>query len=428
MANQTIKDAISIKGINPQYIIEKIVRTRIYDSRYWKEECFALTAELLVDKAMELNAVGGTYGGHVKPSPFICLVLKMLQIQPQKDIIIEFIRNEDHKYVRALGAMYMRLTSTATDIYKYLEPLYIDYRKMKRMNKQAQYELTYVDEFIDELLNADRVCDVALPRIQKRQVLEEANELEPRISPLDVNLDDLESSSSSSSSSGESSSGGSSISSSDNSDESRSDDDERSGSNTDDSRRRLKKSQRKKEPSHKKKSKPSSTTVESSENRGYGGRQSVKYDDIDAYRGSSEEEEDQQDYDKPRSSKKLKKRRSRTRSRDRHERSRRHQDEEDSRITSRRRNSRDRNRERDRSGDRRQTKKSSSSSSHYHRERSRTRSRERDRDRDREREEDRRRGDRDRNRDHHRDRNRDRRDGPSDRKKYKYVDYDDMRD
>lgn len=197
MANQTVKDAIYIKGTNPQYLVEKIIRTRIYDCRYWKEECFALTAELLVDKAMELKSIGGVFGGNGKPSSFLCLILKMLQIQPEKEIIIEFIRNEDFKYVRALGAFYMRLTGASVDVYKYLEPLYIDYRKMKRMNKNAKYELIHMDEFIDELLNSDRVCDVALPRLQKRHVLEELNEIEPRISPLDVNLDDVESSSSS---------------------------------------------------------------------------------------------------------------------------------------------------------------------------------------------------------------------------------------
>jgi pre-mRNA-splicing factor 38A len=45
MANRTVKDAIYIKGTNPQYLIEKIIRTRIYDSRYWKEECFGLTGK-----------------------------------------------------------------------------------------------------------------------------------------------------------------------------------------------------------------------------------------------------------------------------------------------------------------------------------------------------------------------------------------------
>lgn len=54
-------------------------------------------AELLVDKAMVLDHVGGVFGGNIKPTPFLCLILKMLQIQPSKDIVIEFIKNPDFK-------------------------------------------------------------------------------------------------------------------------------------------------------------------------------------------------------------------------------------------------------------------------------------------------------------------------------------------
>lgn len=192
MANRTVKDAHTIKGTNPQYLIEKITRTRIYESQYWKEECFALTAELLVDKAMALRYIGGTYGGNIKPSPFLCLLLKMLQIQPDKDIIIEFIRNEDFKYVRALGALYMRMTGTSLDCYNYLEPLLNDYRKVRVQGKTGGFDLTHMDEFIDSLLHEERACDVILPRIQKREILEDSNELEPRVSALEENMDDAD--------------------------------------------------------------------------------------------------------------------------------------------------------------------------------------------------------------------------------------------
>ncbi|KAI8423710.1 hypothetical protein MSG28_012741 [Choristoneura fumiferana] len=190
MANRTVKDAKSIRGTNPQYLIEKIIRARIYDSKYWKEECFALTAELLVDKAMELRYVGGVHGGFIYPTPFLCLVLKMLQIQPEKDIVVEFIKNEEFKYVRALGAFYMRLTGTSVDCYKYLEPLFNDNRKLRRQNRVGQFEIVHVDEFIDELLREERLCDVILPRIQKRHVLEENNELDPKVSALEDDLDE----------------------------------------------------------------------------------------------------------------------------------------------------------------------------------------------------------------------------------------------
>ncbi|ALC41567.1 Prp38 [Drosophila busckii] len=190
MANRTVKEAKNVHGTNPQYLIEKIIRSRIYDSKYWKEQCFALTAELLVDKAMELRFVGGVYGGNIKPTQFLCLTLKMLQIQPEKDIVVEFIKNEEFKYVRALGAFYLRLTGAAIDCYKYLEPLYIDNRKLRRQNRSGQFEIVYMDEYIDELLRNDRVCDIILPRIQKRSILEENNELEPKVSVLDEDLDD----------------------------------------------------------------------------------------------------------------------------------------------------------------------------------------------------------------------------------------------
>ena len=41
------------------------------------------------------------------------------------------------RYVRALGAIYMRLVGTSLDCYNYLEPLYNDYRKIRRKNKMG---------------------------------------------------------------------------------------------------------------------------------------------------------------------------------------------------------------------------------------------------------------------------------------------------
>ncbi|KAF8392640.1 hypothetical protein HHK36_022989 [Tetracentron sinense] len=168
MANRTDPTAKNIRGTNPQNLVEKILRSKIYQNTYWKEQCFGLTAETLVDKAMEIDHLGGTHGGNRKPAPFMCLVMKMLQIQPEKDIVVEFIKNEDYKYVRILGAFYLRLTGTDTDVYQYLEPLYNDYRKLRQKLADGRFSLTHVDEVIDELLTKDYACDIALPRIKKR--------------------------------------------------------------------------------------------------------------------------------------------------------------------------------------------------------------------------------------------------------------------
>jgi hypothetical protein len=93
-------------------LVEKITRNKIYASVYWKKECFGLSAEALVDKAVQLRYVGGMVGEPQKPTEFICLILKMLQIQPDKEIIIEFIKNDDYKYVRLLGELLLHTAVT----------------------------------------------------------------------------------------------------------------------------------------------------------------------------------------------------------------------------------------------------------------------------------------------------------------------------
>lgn len=105
-----------------------------------------------MDKAMELDHLGGTYGGNRKPTPFMCLVMKMLQIQPEKEIVIEFIKNEDYKYVRILGAFYLRITGSDIDVYRYLEPLYNDYRKLRRKLADGREFLNHFHSFIHCLL------------------------------------------------------------------------------------------------------------------------------------------------------------------------------------------------------------------------------------------------------------------------------------
>lgn len=103
MANRTDKEAYSIHGTNPQNLVEYIIRQKVYQTTYWKESCFALTAETVIEKAVDLKAAGGTYGGARKPTNFMCLILKMLQIQPSKEVVIEYIKDENFKYVRLLG-------------------------------------------------------------------------------------------------------------------------------------------------------------------------------------------------------------------------------------------------------------------------------------------------------------------------------------
>lgn len=100
-----------------------------------------IVADTIIDRAVELRYVGGIYAGNIKPTPFLCLTLKLLQLQPDKEIVIEYIRQEDFKYLRAIGAMYIRLTFNSVEVFRYLEPLYNDYRKLRFMNQMGSKTL-----------------------------------------------------------------------------------------------------------------------------------------------------------------------------------------------------------------------------------------------------------------------------------------------
>ncbi|KAI9909126.1 hypothetical protein PsorP6_015175 [Peronosclerospora sorghi] len=186
--NATDPSAQSIHGVNPQTLVEKIMRNRIYASTYWKEQCFGLTAETLVDKAVELSEFGSTFGGNQQPTHFLCLLLKMLQLQPEIEVVKQFIENEDYKYVTVLGAVYLRLVGNAMDVYTLLEPLLSDYRKIRKRNVIG-WEITHVDEIADALLHEEYYVDLALPRLVEREVLEKNQGLAPRRSPLEDELD-----------------------------------------------------------------------------------------------------------------------------------------------------------------------------------------------------------------------------------------------
>jgi len=73
-----------------------------------EEHCFALDAASIIDKAVELNHVGGTYA-NTRPTEFMCLVLKLLQLQPEREIVLEYLRAEEFKWVKIFSFSFLIL-------------------------------------------------------------------------------------------------------------------------------------------------------------------------------------------------------------------------------------------------------------------------------------------------------------------------------
>ncbi|MCJ1309907.1 hypothetical protein MMC25_003568 [Agyrium rufum] len=182
---------VTIHGENPAKLLDEAVVKRITDSYYWKEQCFALNEASLCERAVEMNFIGGTYGQQ-KPTPFLCLALKLLQLLPTREIVLEYLHQEDFKYLSALAAFYVRLTFDPVDVYKTLEPLLGDYRKLRRRLRDGGYALTWMDQFVDDLLTKKRVCATGLRELPARSILEDLGYLEPRESPLKDEIDEID--------------------------------------------------------------------------------------------------------------------------------------------------------------------------------------------------------------------------------------------
>lgn len=75
--------------------------------------CCALPAATICDKAVELHHVGGVHGANLHPTEFLSLLLKLLQLQPDESIVLEYINagTEDFKSVTAAPSLFVHTES-----------------------------------------------------------------------------------------------------------------------------------------------------------------------------------------------------------------------------------------------------------------------------------------------------------------------------
>ncbi len=175
------------------------------DHRFWITKLFYANASTILDLAVALEYFGGVSGAMGQPSDFLCLLLKLLVIKPEPEVVQMFLET-DFRYLRLLAVVYIRLTAPPKDVYEYLEPFYMDYRKLAVKRSDGSFGAVTMDECVEQLLEEKQFCNIALPPIVKRYKLEEAGLLQPRVSPLQAELDAMakeEEESSSSSSSGD---------------------------------------------------------------------------------------------------------------------------------------------------------------------------------------------------------------------------------
>jgi len=196
-------DSFRSSGTDKWTLIPSILRDKIIGSRYWKEKCFALNTESLIDRASELAFVGFSYGGYNRPTPFLCLLAKMIQLEPDLDTISTFLefsagsvtnnvdsQKRDLRYLRALTLSYIRLVCRPLVAYRLLEQFTSDYRLIIALMPSGEFSRVSMDELIDLLLDQEDplVWGFTFPHLTKRSTLMSRKELEEYSSPLSSEL------------------------------------------------------------------------------------------------------------------------------------------------------------------------------------------------------------------------------------------------
>lgn len=207
MANKTDQYALHKHGTDPQNLIPPITRAAVYNSTFWNTTCFGLTLADLVHVAVHLRYIATFSPTTNRPSPFLCLLLKLLQLAPDLEHISVFLQQKDFKYPAVLAAFYVRLVENPVVVYKYLEPLLSDYRRVvivrdggidipPNFSEQpdnspttdsiSPFGLCNIDIVIDGLLRSNELFDIPFPRLPPRPLLVETNQLQQRTSSLQL--------------------------------------------------------------------------------------------------------------------------------------------------------------------------------------------------------------------------------------------------
>lgn len=177
------------KALNKSYLVETIIRHRIKDSIFYKQYLYLTNEQTILPVIIKHVKYIGGLDSNNRPSPFICCLLRLLEINPSSDIINLYLTQLEFKYLVCLALLFIRLTRSSQEIYSVFDNYWTNYSKLRTLLQTPEfingmpinYSVTYMDQFIDDLLRKQRVVDLILPRVEKRSKLVDSGLVADRV-------------------------------------------------------------------------------------------------------------------------------------------------------------------------------------------------------------------------------------------------------
>ena len=160
-----------------------IIRNTL-SSPYYKSvlnNCSILT---IIDEIVESKYIGTTYSKQKFPTPFLCLLVRLTQIQPPIDIVNELLGSHDLKYLRQLMYFYVRMNCKDVQVYKILEQGFESYNKIVVREEDGKFKIINCDEIVEILLTSKNFGSLFFPHLTRRNIFERKNKLSKWVSNL----------------------------------------------------------------------------------------------------------------------------------------------------------------------------------------------------------------------------------------------------
>lgn len=172
---------------NKAHLVEPIVRHRVQDSLFYKQYLHLTNEQSILPIITEhVHYIGGGDSSN-RPSPFLCCLVRLLEIEPLADIIHLYLDQNGYKafkYLTALALLYCRMVLDADGFYSIHDKYITDYRKVRVRDKNplfaadgtpVHYRVLHMDVWVDLLLREERVVDLKLPfhkRLQREPAVD----------------------------------------------------------------------------------------------------------------------------------------------------------------------------------------------------------------------------------------------------------------
>ncbi|CUI12707.1 Hypothetical protein, putative [Bodo saltans] len=145
-ASWDLKGRSALNAIQPQQ------QQRILRSQLWLQ-VVGKPLMWVIERGIDLERVGCVYGRGdvVLPDLFICLVARLLQILPKPELVLAMVRQEEHKYLRILGAVVVRLIGNQTMSNVTMEICFEDYRNIRVRGSDGNVSVEPLDKLCESL-------------------------------------------------------------------------------------------------------------------------------------------------------------------------------------------------------------------------------------------------------------------------------------